>query len=145
MKFRSKAAPESHEWHSKKEFPFHNFKIPNDDDIARPKKLKRKGMQIKKYSDYFMFATGKALLSAIISFAEKQGLCYTEDSSCSAVLLESHTDDVNVSIKANIVDNPSSQSQCIECIKLSGEKTPFMKLFHQLCQHCMSVNPSQME
>ncbi|CAI2367562.1 unnamed protein product [Moneuplotes crassus] len=144
MKVRSKAALDSTELFPNEEFHFHNFIIPND-DIVPPKKSKKKGLQLKKYSEYFMSETGKTLLSAIISFAEAQGLCYTEDSTHSAVLLESQTDDENVSIKANVVDNPSCQSQCIECIKLSGEKTMFMKLFHQLCQYVTTSTPYKPE
>ncbi|CAI2367535.1 unnamed protein product [Moneuplotes crassus] len=145
MKLKSKAACDVSEILPSKEFLFQNFKIPNDDDISLCKRFKKRGMQIKKYSDYFMFETGKVLLSAIISFAELQELCYTKDCNKSTVLLESNTDDVNVSIKANVVDNPSCHTQCIECIKVSGENTTFMKLFHQLCQYVTSLSTNKTE
>lgn len=144
MMFRLKARGDTADLSTNKVFPFHHFKIPNDDDIVRPKRLS-KGLKFKKYSGNFMFETGKTLISAIIAFAELQGLCYTEDSAHLGVVLESQTDDVNLSVKANIVDNPESDSQCIECIKLSGDKTPFMKLFHQLCQHCMTADENRKE
>jgi hypothetical protein len=112
---------------------FNGIEIPNDGDVNFiNKKRVCKGLQIKKYSEYFRFITGDILLSAIISFAESKGLSYQTDSKSDTVLLETVNDDVRVSFKANILKNPSSEQRCIECIKLSGEKTPFMQVFRQL-------------
>ena len=125
---------------------FHNFKIPNDWEVKTiPRRSLRKGFQLKKYSECFKYITGDSLFTAIISFAESHGLAHVEDSKMSTVVIESHEEDINLSIKANVVNNPSCEMQCIEWVKLRGDKTPFMKVFSQLCEHCMSLETKHKE
>eukprot|EP00343_Euplotes_focardii_P012140 CAMPEP_0205833904 /NCGR_PEP_ID=MMETSP0206-20130828/50367_1 /ASSEMBLY_ACC=CAM_ASM_000279 /TAXON_ID=36767 /ORGANISM="Euplotes focardii, Strain TN1" /LENGTH=112 /DNA_ID=CAMNT_0053140661 /DNA_START=855 /DNA_END=1190 /DNA_ORIENTATION=+ len=77
MKLRHKVVLqhlESQDFDADKDSLFHNFKIPNDNDVKHiPKRSFKKGFQLKKYSEYFKYTTGNALLSAIISFCENQG------------------------------------------------------------------------
>ena len=120
--------------------PFYKIKIPNDEELNQaPKRSFLKGFQLKKYSEFFSNITEDDLFSAIISFAETQGFRHFEDSKMSSVLLESEDEETEVSIKANIVGNTFYEMQCIECIKINGDKTPFMKVFSMLCQHCKSL------
>jgi len=120
---------------------FHHLKIPNDDEVqVFPQRSLKRGLQMKKYSECFRFITCEDLLSAIISFAKMQGKSYEEDSKMSTIIFESNIDDVNVSIKANVVNNPSTHLQCIQWTKLKGDKTPFMKVFSLLCQYCRSLD-----
>lgn len=119
---------------------FNDIDIPNDDDVNLIlSKRTCKGLKLKKYSKYFRMITGDVLLSAIISFAESKGISYKTDSVHETVLLETNNDDVKVSLKANILKNPSSEQRCIECVKLSGEKISFMQMFFQIWEHCISL------
>ena len=110
MKLRQKVIEQDLEFcdikQSKKSL-FHNFKIPNDNDVKSIlRRSFKKGFQLRKYSDYFKYVTGEALFLAIKSFAENQGLRYIEDAKMSTVVIESEKDDVNVSFKANLIENP---------------------------------------
>lgn len=119
----------------------HDIDIPNDEDLELIKRKRTcKGLKLKKYSKYFKAITGDTLLSAIISFAESQGIFYQKDSILETVHLETKsTDDEKVSLKANILSNPSSDQKRIEFVRISGEKTSFSQMFFQIWEHCIAL------
>eukprot|EP00345_Euplotes_harpa_P019294 CAMPEP_0168341104 /NCGR_PEP_ID=MMETSP0213-20121227/14461_1 /TAXON_ID=151035 /ORGANISM="Euplotes harpa, Strain FSP1.4" /LENGTH=382 /DNA_ID=CAMNT_0008347469 /DNA_START=143 /DNA_END=1291 /DNA_ORIENTATION=- len=104
----------------------------------RPAKgLAKKGLQVKKYTDYLAFKNCEELMTTIIQFAELNGLEVRKQSQnqlnneVPSIQIEA-TNEVPMLMKINIHQHFTETSFKLECIKLNGDKIAFMQLYSQL-------------
>lgn len=121
------------------------FEIPNDHEVKPKKSFGKKGLQVKRYTDYIICESGENLLSKLITFANCYGFSYHADEESLSIQAEANVDEGNISLKANIIKHPTENSWCIECVKLKGEKMTFLQTFNKLAQFCMEQDDSLSE
>lgn len=123
-----------------------SWEIPNDDDV-KPAKLgfAKKGLQMKKYSEYFKYINAESLLAAVVKFAESNDIKCLKDSNLFWVHLESQSDDATFTIKVNILKNPATNCRWLELVKLKGDKVTFSHIFNKLNEFCIELESTQNE
>lgn len=95
-------------------------------------------LQLKKYIHDFKFEEKSEWQDAIIKFAEENNMSFDKSEDDDYIDLSSSEDGSEVKLRTRFFELSSNSSKVIECIKMGGEKLPFMSVFCNLNNYLAS-------
>jgi hypothetical protein len=95
---------------------FGDIQIPNDEELQKKiSSFKKKGLKLRKYSEFFQYPSTEVLMKTIKKFANIHDMSFESDSEYdSPIHLETADEESKVVMNVNIIKHPNEDIRRIE-------------------------------